>query len=236
MGLALLVCGLGVFACSGALAESNSTLIGEFPKEVQDAVFKELGENPAILNAEKREEKGGIEYTVTGRTPENKELRLCIQPTGYVLLREISGITVEELPEAVRATAEKELGGLKPGDGVKIIISKRIETGDAEYKIRKENPKGALRLDVLEKGIPLKKVEEKDLADLPQAVQDTINKETIKMPAGATVQVELVDKATQGGKLGERFYTADVRGKGLAVALKIGEYGNLINREEKDKD
>ncbi|MCK5172527.1 MAG: hypothetical protein KAR47_04000, partial [Planctomycetes bacterium] len=90
-----------------------------------------------------------------------------------------------------------------------------------------------IRMEILENGKPLIKREVKKLADLPKGVQDAVNKETATTP-GATATVQLVTKFDYWqGKPEERFFTADVRGEGLAVDLKISEYGTVLDREER---
>jgi len=167
--------------------------IAKFPKPVQDAIVKELGENPALLAAEERKGKKEVDYSVKARLPENRELQLRILASGYVLFREVSGVTLEELPEAVRTAAEKEIGELKPAPGVKFFISKKTTESETEYTLRKTANQLETRLEILDNGRPLVKREVKKLADLPKGVQDAVNKETATTP-GATAMVRWVTK------------------------------------------
>jgi len=207
--------------------------IAKFPKPVQDAVLKELGENPALLATEERKGKKEVDYSVKARLPENRELQLRILASGYVLFREVSGVALEELPEAVRAAAEKEIGELKPTPGMKFFISKKTTENETEYILRKTANQLETRLEILDDGRPLVKREVKKLADLPKRVQDAVNKETATTP-GATATVQWVTKFNYWeGKTQERFFTADVRGKGLAVDLKLDEDGTVLDRKER---
>ena len=100
------------------------------------------------------------------RLPKNHKLHFRILASGHVQFREVSGITLEELPEAVRVGAQKEMGELKPTPGVQLNISKKIIDSKAEYTLVKTADQLEIRLEILENGKPLIKREVKKLSNL----------------------------------------------------------------------
>ena len=207
--------------------------IAGFPKPVQDAVIKELGRNPTLLAAEERRKKSGVDYSVRTGLPEDRELHIRILASGYVLFREVSGLTLEEVPAAVRAAAEKELGESTSAPGVEFVVSRKTREQETTYTLLcRDGDKIETRLEILDNGRPSIKRETKELAELPGGVQDTVNKETATIP-GAAATVQWVTKFDWQGNPEERFFAADIRGNGPAVDLKLDERGSVLDREER---
>jgi len=132
------------------------------------------------------------------------------------------GLTLDQVPAAVKATILKEAAGAKIGE-----IEKEIENGTLTYEATFVRDGKTVEIEVAPTGKLLCTEVELALGDVPAAVKATILKEA----NGA--KIEEVEMATEGGKT---FYEAEFEVGGKEVEIKVAPDGKLLGREIEDGD
>jgi len=149
-------------------------------------------------------------------------------------------VNVTDLPDAVRATLEKEAPGAEIEE-----MEKQEEEGKVVYDVDVKIEGKEFELKIAANGTVLKKEaeeeeekegeerdeEDKDegvtvsLGDLPEAVQDTLK---IAAPNG---EIEEIEKEEEDGKV---VYEVDVKIDGKEFELKIAADGTLLKKKAEE--
>lgn len=132
--------------------DAQRVTLADVPAAVRAVIEKHVG-NGEIKKIDKEKEDGKIVYDVEAKK-NGKDIELSIAEDGTILTSEES-VAYASLPAAVRAAAEKKLGG--PGD---YKASKEIEDGKTAYEIEAKSNGKHITLKFSETGELLE--EEKD--------------------------------------------------------------------------
>lgn len=148
---------------------------------------------------------------------------VCLLCTGLFTVDTLQALELAELPEAVRETIERELGGASLEK-----IERHTEEGTIRYEVDAEMGDGRqIDLDVAEDGTLLQKKEEVHLTDVPAAVRATIKREL------GGVMPEQVERVTEKGNI---YYEVEAEVSGKEIELEIGEDGTLLDKEVEGAD
>ena len=195
--------------------------LADLPSAVQKTVKRELG-SAYIDEIERDTEDGKVVYKVEAETADGREIELEVAEDG-TLLEKKEEVRLTDVPAAVRATIERELGGVIPEK-----IERQTEEGTIRYEVDAEMADGReIDLDVAEDGTLLEKKEEVRLTDVPVAVRATIKREL------GGVMPEKVERVTEGGTI---HYEVEAEVSGKDIELEIGEDGTLLDKEVEGAD
>jgi uncharacterized membrane protein YkoI len=195
--------------------------LADLPSAVQKTVKRELG-SARVDEIERDTEDGKVVYEVEAETADGREIELEVAEDG-TLLEKKEEVRLTDLPAAVRAMIERELGGVIPEK-----IERQTEEGTIRYEVDAETADDRdIDLDVAEDGTLLEKKEEVRLADVPPAVRATIKREL------GSVMPEQVERVTEKGTI---HYEVEAEVSGKEIELEIGEDGTLLDKEVDDDD
>jgi hypothetical protein len=177
--------------------------LADLPPAVQETVKKELGS--ARIDEIERD------------TEDGREIDLEVAKDGTLLERK-EEVRLTDVPAAVRAAIERELGSVRPEK-----IKRCTEEGTVQYEVDAETADGReIDLEVAEDGRLLEKQEEVRLTDVPTAVGATIEREL------GGVSPEQVERVTEKGVIHYEV-EAEVSGKEI-------ELGTLLDKEVEGDD
>ena len=133
--------------------------LADLPSAVQKTVKRELGS--AYIDEIKRDtEDGKVVYDIEAEATDGREIELKVAEDGR-LLEKGEEVRLAEVPAAVGATIERELGSVKPDK-----IKRQTEDGAIRYEVDAETADGReIDLEVAEDGTLLDKKEVKEADD-----------------------------------------------------------------------
>ena len=118
--------------------------LADLPSAVQNTVKRELG-SAHIDEIERDTEDGKVVYKIEAETTDGREIELDVAEDGTLLEKE-EEVRLTDVPAAVRATIERELGGVSPEK-----IERQTEEATIRYEIDAETADGReIDLDVAE--------------------------------------------------------------------------------------
>jgi len=191
--------------------------LADLPSAVQKTVKRELG-SAYIDEIERDTDDGKVVYEVEAETADGREIELEVAEDG-TLLEKKEEVRLADVPAAVRATIERELGGVSPEK-----IERETEEGTVRYEVDAERADGRdIDLEVAEDGTLLEKGEEVRLTDVPAVVRATIKREL------GGVMPEEVERVTEKGTV--RYEVEAEMADGREIELEIGEDGTLLDKD-----
>jgi len=137
----------GLFTAGTLQAEELANL----PEVVQKTVKTELG-GACIDEIERDTDDGKVVYEIEAETADGREINLEVAEDGKLLEKQ-EEVRLTDIPAAVRATIERELGGVSPEE-----IERETENGTIHYEVDAETADGReIDLEVAEDGTLLDK-------------------------------------------------------------------------------
>jgi uncharacterized membrane protein YkoI len=207
----------GLFTADTLQAQELSDL----PLAVQKTVRSELG-GARVDEIERDTEDGKVVYEIEAETADGREIELEVAEDG-TLLEKKEEIRLTDVPAAVRATIERELGSVRPED-----IERHTEEGTVHYEVDAETADDRdIDLEVAEDGTLLERKEEVRLTDVPAAVRATIKREL------GGVMPEQVERVTEKGTI---HYEVEAEVSGKEIELEIDEDGTLLDKDVEGDD
>ena len=148
-------------------------------------------------------------------------VQLEVDADGRLLSREPDEeLTLDQLPEAVRAIAREEAKGHRIEE-----IWRRLDQGETTYKIETED-RPATEIEMDPRGEVFQVVSQPKFDDLPQAVRDALTKK-----AGAQAAFDELKRVTRDGKT---TYLGEVKAGGEDVDFEVAEDGRIIRWGDDD--
>jgi uncharacterized membrane protein YkoI len=132
-------------------------------------------------------------------------------------------VSLSEVPQAVRATIERETKGLEIDD-----IERDKDDGKIVYEVDAENDNREIKLKIAADGTLLQKEEELDTKDLPAAILNAVKK------IFGDVGFEDIEKDYRPGR-GTIYKIEAEKGK-LRIDLEMKEDGTVIKKRVRDND
>jgi uncharacterized membrane protein YkoI len=215
----MMVCLLsaGLFTAGTLQAEE----LADLPEAVQKTVKRELG-SARVDEIERDTDDGKVVYKIEAETADGREIELEVAEDGMLLEKE-EEVRLTDVPAAVRATIERELGAVRPEK-----IERKSEEGTVHYEVDAETTDDReIDLEVAEDGRLLEKQEEVRLTDVPAAVRATIEREL------GGVRPEEVQRVTEEGTI---HYEVEAEVSGKDIELEIGADGTLLDKKVDDDD
>jgi len=139
------------------LGKKEEVRLADVPAAVRATIEREL-DGISLDGIELQTEKGTIQYQAEAKTADGRDIELELAEDG-TLLEKQEEVRLTDVPAAVRATIERELGGVTPEQ-----VERVTEKGTIHYEVEAETADGReIDLDVAEDGTLLdKEVEEAD--------------------------------------------------------------------------
>ena len=132
-------------------------------------------------------------------------------------------VSLSEVPQAVRATIERELKGVEIDD-----IDREKDDGKIVYEVDAENDDRQVKLKIAENGTLLEKEEEIDSDDLPDVVLAAVKKSV------GDIDFDDIEKRFVRGR--KTIYRIQGDKGDLEIELKIAEDGTILDKEVDRKD
>ena len=171
--------------------------LADLPSAVQETVKRELG-SAHIDEIERDTEDGKVVYEVEAETADGREIELEVAEDG-TLLEKGEEVRLTEVPAAVRATIERELGGVSPEK-----IERETEKGTVCYEVEAETADGReIELEIAEDGTLL----DKDVEDADDNDDDEGHDDDEGGPEVGFKYVPTGLQITIGGKPFASYYT-----------------------------
>jgi len=160
--------------------------LADLPSAVQETIKRELG-GVSPEKIERDTDDGEVVYEVDAETADGREIDLEVAEDG-TLLEKQEEVRLADVPAAVRATIERELGGVSPEE-----IERQTENGEVVYEVDAETADGReIDLEVAEDGTLLDK-------DVDEADDDGAMVDFKYVPTGLQITI--------GGKPFASYYT-----------------------------
>jgi len=149
----IVVCllGAGFFAMDALHAQEFSDLPPAVQKTVRDALGR-----ASVSKIELDTDDGKLFYEIDAETADGREIDLDVAEDG-TLLKKVEEISLANVPAAVGATIERELGGVRPEQ-----VEQVTEEGIVHYKVEAKVPGADIELEVGEDGRLLDKEVDQD--------------------------------------------------------------------------
>jgi len=171
--------------------------LADLPSAVQETVKRELG-SAHIDEIERDTEDGKVVYEVEAETADGREIELEVAEDG-TLLEKGEEVRLTEVPAAVRATIERELGGVSPEK-----IERETEGCTVRYEVEAETADGReIELEIAEDGTLL----DKDVEDADDNDDDEGHDDDEGGPEVGFKYVPTGLQITIGGKPFASYYT-----------------------------
>ena len=132
-------------------------------------------------------------------------------------------ISLSELPQAVRATIERQTKGFEIED-----IEQDKDDGKIVYEVDAENDDREIKLKVARDGTLLEKEEELDDDDLPAAILSSIKKSV------GNINIDDVERKYQNSS--NTYYKIEGETDDFEVDLEIAEDGTILDKDVEQKD
>ena len=132
-------------------------------------------------------------------------------------------VSLSEVPQAVRATIERELKGIKIDD-----LERDKDDGKIVYEVDAENDDREIKLKIAEDGTLLEREEEIDEDDLPAAVLSAVKKSV------GDIDFDDIEKRFVRGR--KTIYRIKGDKGNLEIELKIAEDGTILDKDVKRED
>jgi uncharacterized membrane protein YkoI len=191
--------------------QRTDQLLSRQPVPVQNAIRAQLG-GGRLRSVDQDENDGDTIYDVE-MVRDGKTRSFSVGAEGELLEAEVF---MEELPAAVQQAIRTKVGSATLGE-----IDKSIDDGQASYEVEMISA-GKTRTFTLDANGKLTD-EEVGLAELPDSLQKTIQKET----AGGRI-----DLVTRTFDTGDTLYDVDVSKSGKTRTLTFDAEGTLLSTEE----